>query len=201
MEQKENRKCNNCQTVKPLNDFSKDKSRKDGIRADCKKCNVERATSLSRTQNGLVGKIYSHQKKSSEKRCHHLPLYTLDELKAWVFSQANFYRLYDAWVDSGYNTELRPSIDRLDDYVGYSFDNIRLTTWENNKAKCYMDTKNGLNNKQNKAVRQYTKDMVFIAEYYSIAEASRRVGVVRSCIYRVASGLRKHCKNFIWEYV
>ena len=42
---------------------------------------------------------------------------------------------------------LAPSIDRKDDYKPYTFDNIQLTTWQQNKAKGHEDCKNGINNK------------------------------------------------------
>jgi hypothetical protein len=47
----------------------------------------------------------------------------------------NFYELYNNWIDSGYKKSDKPSVDRIDDYKGYSFDNIQLMTWKENNKK------------------------------------------------------------------
>lgn len=40
--------------------------------------------------------------------------------------------LYDAWVNSGYQLRMSPSIDRIKSDMGYIFDNCRwLPQWEN----------------------------------------------------------------------
>ena len=39
-------------------------------------------------------------------------------------------------------------VDRLNDYKGYSFDNIQLMTWQENKDKGHRDCLNGINNKE-----------------------------------------------------
>lgn len=55
-----------------------------------------------------------------------------------------------------------------------------------------------------RAVRQYTKDGVLVAEYASGAEASRALGVVRaSGLYRCCLRYKSHSTyaGFIWRYV
>jgi hypothetical protein len=53
---------------------------------------------------------------------------------------------------------------------------------------------------RNRFVCQYTLDGQFIAEYHSIAEAGRAVGVSSSCISGVLIGKRKTVKGFAWKY-
>ena len=88
-----------------------------------------------RTIDGLISRIYYSQKGSSKRREHNPPTYSKEQLHVWMTSQVNFNNLYINWVASGYKKDLVPSVDRLDDYKGYSFDNIQLMTWRENLDK------------------------------------------------------------------
>lgn len=52
-----------------------------------------------------------------------------------------------------------------------------------------------------KIVLQFTKDGQFIAEYPSIAEASRQTGISQSHICSCCGGKQKTAGGFIWKYV
>lgn len=161
--------------------------------------NIVKIKKQVRSKNGIIKRIYLDQIQSSKRRNHQPPLYTNEELKKWMFDQPNFEDLYNNWVDSGYEKMLKPSVDRLDDYKGYNFDNIQLMTWEENEKKGYEDRKNGINNKQSKAVLQFTKDGEFVKEWYSMRKAERRgfcSGKISSC----CRGKQKTHKGFIWKY-
>jgi len=67
-----------------------------------------------------------------KKRGHLNPTYSLNELRDWLFSQDEFHKIYDEWVESGYDRWKRPSCDRLDDYKPYSLDNMRIVSWRDN---------------------------------------------------------------------
>lgn len=100
----------------------------------------QKAKEYRRTKNGLIIKIYNSQLRSSKKRNHEKPKYTLEELKKWFYKQHNFDELYINWVNSNYDKKLTPSCDRINNYKGYSFDNIRLVTWYENKNELNKDT-------------------------------------------------------------
>ena len=153
-----------------------------------------------KTKNGLFLKIHNHQLEKSKQRGHNLPSYTRQELKDWLFCQIKFHKLYNNWVNSGYKKDLVPSIDRLDDYKGYSFGNIQLTTWVENNKKGQADRKNGVNNKVNRAVEQYDLEGKYITEYHSLMEASRQTNIFVNNIWRVCNNIRKTAGGFIWKY-
>jgi 5-methylcytosine-specific restriction endonuclease McrA len=50
--------CSKCQITKPVLDFSKDKSRKDGLLSYCKSCNVRRATAWQKQNRDKVNAGY-----------------------------------------------------------------------------------------------------------------------------------------------
>ena len=79
--------------------------------------------------------MYSHQRASSKKRGHPEPSYDSHWLREWVLSQPEYDEIYKAWVLSGYDKNYTPSIDRIDDSKGYSFDNVQIMTWSENRMK------------------------------------------------------------------
>ena len=112
--------------VKNVSEFSKSKKGKYGVSSICKTCINKRRLERDRTRSGLIKRIYKDQIKSSKKRSHVGPSYTLDELISFCMSSSDFLRLYRDWRNSGYEKMLSPSIDRRDDYEPYSIDNIRV---------------------------------------------------------------------------
>ena len=194
------KRCIKCGEIKPLSSFYKDKGKKDGYMNICKSCASEYSERYYKTKKGVVTAIYRDQRSSSKKRKHPMPNYSNKELREWLFSQKRFHELYDTWEASGYINDLRPSCDRIDDYQPYTLDNLRIVTWRDNMYRHYEDVKNGLNNKRSKAVLQFTLDGEFVAEYYSQAEAGRRVKINPKHISSVCIGKRKTTGGFIWKF-
>jgi hypothetical protein len=195
------KKCSRCGDVKLLKDFSFNKATKSGFMCSCKECDKLKAKIYRKTKKGLVYSIYSNQTLHSKQKGKSKPSYSLNELRTWLFSQELFHKLYDNWVESGYDRMLIPSIDRKNDYKSYSFDNIQLMTWKENMEKGSFDRINGINNKLSKAVIQYDLEGNFIKEYYSIMQASRDNKISDSNISSVCSGKRfKTAGGFIWKY-
>lgn len=56
------------------------------------------------------------------------------------------------------------------------------------------------NTKKSKKVRQYTKDGDFVAEYPSVNEVERKLGLSASNISACCRGKHKHIGGFIWRY-
>ena len=131
------KKCTKCQIEKPYSDYYKNKTGKDGFMCRCKKCCNIYNKKRRKTVLGLISEIYKGQLYSSRIKGYNKPDYTNNDLIEWMGSQDNFSQLYSNWVDSGYDKKLIPSCDRLDDYKPYSFDNLRLITWQENLEKSH----------------------------------------------------------------
>ena len=112
----------------------------------------------------------------------------------------NFKVLYNNWVESNYDKKKKPSIDRIDDFKGYSIGNIQLTTWELNKEKQTQDILIGRSTSgvRCKPVLCFDKDGKVVAEYVSYSSAKRAIG------YNFEKPLKTHktdrTKGFIWYY-
>ncbi len=161
---------------------------------------INRYKKYRRTKRGFIVSIYNNQKLNSIKRNHPSPSYSLDELYEWLLNKTGFEILFNQWVKSDYNKWARPSIDRLNDYKPYTFDNIRIVTWNDNYLRSCSDRKNGFNNKQCKAILQYDINGNFIKQYHSAQFAFRETGISQGNISQVCKGARGKAGGFIWKY-
>lgn len=126
--------CSKCKQKKELNDFRIRKDRK-CVRSNCKQCEKIEYNDFIKTKQGVILRIYTSQKSSSKKRNMQKPTYSKEWLQNWLLSNPEFHRLYDIWKISGYIKALKPSIDRIDDNIGYTEYNIQLMDWNNNLIK------------------------------------------------------------------
>ena len=155
------KKCSKCKRYKELSFFGKDSSKSDGLYSSCKPCAFHKNKRYHRTKVGLARRIYTKQKLRFANDKEMSPDYSVQEFIDWFLTQPCFEVLYKNWIASNYAPGLKPSCDRVNDYEGYSFNNIQLITWQENKEKYYSDVKSGINRKTSKAVSRYTKDGAF----------------------------------------
>lgn len=156
----------------------------------------------NRSIDGKIYTIYFRQLKSSEVRSHTPPKYNFLEFKNWCIKNPTFQYLYKNWVENNYITDLAPSIDRIDDSKGYSFKNIRVCTWKENRNKKPILEKLGLlKNKQMKPVLQICKETgKVLNEFCSISIAARLLGLHKSNIYRCCKNKFGSTGGFNWRY-
>jgi len=192
--------CKHCGFSKEILLFDKCPVCRDGYNNICKECRIINNTKYRRSKKGVIQIMYICQIERSKKRNHPLPKYTFEEFKDWLDLQLNFDEIYFNWVNSNFETSLKPSIDRCNDYLGYSFDNITLGTWKENCDHNYKSQVNGENQKQCISVIQYTLKDKLIKEFFSIGEASRVTGIDTSSIIACCKERRKTAGNYIWKY-
>ena len=146
---------------------------------------------MGKHKRRIASELYTQQKSNSTAREMVQPSYTRSEWVEWVMSQPIYHILYKAWLKSGCVSKLKPSGDRLDDDLPYSFDNVRLCSWGGNKlkgeAKCYRSV-----------IQLDKKTREVIALYPSIAEARRVTGA--KAITDTCKGNQKSSGGFRWEY-
>lgn len=197
------RVCKLCKQCKPLDEYYTNKGVPMG---KCKECTKEavRQNSLKvgdkydRTKKGVFRVIYKTQKRNQKLRGHGELPYTKEQLIAWCEGN-NFDDLYKKWKDSGYETNLKPSVDRLDTFKGYSLDNIQLVTWKENMDNQKEDilTGKGTGGKRCKEVEKLDENGNIIETYISFNEAYREEGY--SMEYAIKNKIK--CKRgFYWRY-
>jgi len=194
------KKCKKCAIVKNYNEFDIVIKFKDGYGFICKSCKSNSQIKDKTKINYLVTKIYNSQCYSSKARNDSPPEYTKQELKEWLINQPNFKTLHINWIKSNFNKWITPSVDRTDDYNGYSLDRIQLMTWEENKRKGESDMRNGINNKQSKAVIGTCVKTGIETEYFSMSEAGRKTIADFRLISHCCLGKRKTNGGYRWRF-
>jgi hypothetical protein len=187
------KKCTKCGEVKPLNDYRK-------LRNKCRICERLNEKDRRRTKEGLILKIYLRQKSSSIKRGMGDLCYSRKQLSSWIINNKHFNDIYNKWVLSDYDADLTPSIDRINNNIGYSLSNITLVTWAENRTKNHLDRKNG-NDSVCKKIAQFTLHGLLVSKYVSISEASRITGYSTSKISMACNGKINHYNGFHWEFI
>jgi len=61
--------------------------------------------------------------------------FTQDQFILWTLNETRFWALYEQWQAHGYSRDWAPSIDRLDDDLGYVPNNVRWIVWHANQNK------------------------------------------------------------------
>jgi hypothetical protein len=179
--------CRKCEKRLPVTEYGSRKQSTDGLKNYCYECRRKEYRSI----DGLIKNLYLHQKQSSIRRNHHKPKYTYEELYIWVLSRHNFYILYSNWEKSGYKKDLIPSVDRINDDKGYSFDNIRLMTWEEN---------NKLGRTRRSKKFGCFKNGKLIKIYNSLKDIKKEMNINKSNIIRSAK-TNKRAYGYNWSYV
>ncbi len=193
-----NKKCSVCGVAKPEKDFYIKTGRI--RRCRCKKCESEIGSIKRKTKAGLILSRYNSQLANSKKRGHPRPSYTWGQFLEWVMNHPMFDSLYDDWVRSGYEKSLSPSIDRVRDNMPYSFENIQLLTWGQNRDKGHEHRRAGLNNNRSSAVIQCDMSGAEIKVFYSMSEAARCLGVNPANIWSCCNGSYKSTGGYKWKY-
>lgn len=201
--------CKDCNTEKPYSDFVPKASCKDGYEIRCREC---RAIKYSKADPFKVfRKLYHSQCTHSVDRGHPHPAYTLNQLIEWADEQPNLISIWEAYVASGYKTDLRPSVDRKNDSLPYTLCNIQLMTWQENRRKGAASKKEGTLNARQRPVIALHLDGRFYKHYVSTIAAARDVSGYTWGIITVADGKPvkqsngryyqpKTYKGYLWQW-
>lgn len=110
-------------------------------------------------------------------------------------SDKRFIRLYNEWVKGGFKKPMKPSIDRINFKKGYSFDNVCVKTWEENRYKQRMESVLS----RGKPVEAIL-DGTVVATYKSQRIAADTLGCFQSAISRCCRGLQQEVGGYKWRY-
>ena len=141
------------------------------------------------TKKGVLTNIYNHCKNRREIEI------SLKEFQEKYIDDTNFVKLYNQWLKHHCDKKYKPTIDRIDCFKNYNFNNIHWLTWEENKYKQRMELKRIRARKiymlkNNKVVK------VFNSQNEAVVETKLKQSNISMCL----NGKRKTCGGYIWTY-
>ena len=149
--------------------------------------------------DNYVTQVYSSIRHKSKRNWGILPDITKEELRKWLYING-LKSMWITYLESGCNKDLRPSVDRINDYGYYEFDNMQLITWRENHIKGVNGIKHNNNSKnQNltKPVFIWDKCGNLVKECKNYKEASIFLGCHLVSISRAITKKRKTIKKHI----
>ena len=158
---------------------------------------MTKCSDYNKTFDGLTLNMYGHHNERSKLRNHPLPTYTLQELREWVRAQPGRAEMFKSWSNSNYDINLTPSIDRLDENLGYIFSNMKLVTWQENNSKEHQ-RKARNESGRGRSVTQL-KDGIVVGIYASAKEAADNTLAHQSGIVKCLLGKRKTSGGYSWR--
>ncbi|APC44457.1 endonuclease VII [Pseudoalteromonas phage PH357] len=199
--------CKKCGYTKSLEDFYAMKGNKDGRSGKCKECTKKDVSDNSKkvgntydySYKGVIRVLYKTMKRHQKLRPHNedvLP-FNKDAFKIWL-EDNGFQEKYEDWVISGYEKNVKPSVDRLDDYKGYSFDNMRLVTWKDNHNHQANDILEGKSRSGERChtIGKYTTEGELIETYISYQHVRRELGY---CVHYSVKNCSSCKGGFMWK--
>lgn len=164
---------------------------------------VYRKTHKADFKNWLT-KTYGRMKRDNKHKFNAELPFSKQQFADWVLCQ-NIFELLDDYKNNNFDKDFNPSINRIDDYKGYSFENIELITWKENNEKGRKSLKNKeqcakmSKEKWSKKVIQKDLEGNIINIFNSTHDVNRILGFNSSLIAR-ACRLNKISKGYRWEY-
>jgi hypothetical protein len=147
------------------------------------------------TKRGVIRNIFSHITERCKKYNRELG-FNSDDLLNWCRGNHEFQNIYFNWVKSGFIKNLKPSVDRKNPLMGYTFDNIQITTYLFNRTK-------GDSEKLilwGRPIIQYDLQGRIVNRFASIKEGAKYLNLHRCLISAVLAGQRNHTGGFKFIY-
>lgn len=147
----------------------------------------------------FITQVYSSMRYKSKRRGDNLPDFTKEQFKEWLYKN-NVSDMWITYLESGCEKNLKPSVDRIDDYGLYEFSNMQLITWRENQIKGVNGEKHHNNSKNKnlmKPVFIWNKRGLLIKECKNSFEVSDFLGCHLNSVSRAITGKRKTIKKHI----
>lgn len=150
------KQCNSCKKILIISNFSKDSTKKDTFRTQCKDCTKITCFKYSNTEYGYLSNLFRYLK---QREFHKRYKYSSDEEKSKRRCYVTKEQFFTLWEEHkkryGYTCSLTRqtifhktsnnsdsktnngiSVDRLDPSIGYKLENIIFVSNRTNQMKC-----------------------------------------------------------------
>jgi len=209
-----NKTCSQCGVWKPISEFHKNKSQKDGHHNVCKICRKQNKKKFYRdNRETCLKKSSAYQKNNRDKRnIYQKDYYFKNRVKHILYQirqrcnnpNSDAYQWYgsrgiecritedelkELWFrDKAFEME-KPSIDREDNDGHYEIGNCRFIEMAINRIK-----------DNQRPILQFDQNQIYLMEFDSIKSASKLFNIFSSNIVDCCKNRVKTAGGFIWRY-
>ena len=192
------KRCSYCGKIKTDEEFYLDLSKKDGLQNYCRQCSLQYIKKKRQTKEFIIKDRYIQIKKraaSNKRGSSGKQVLSKDEwLEFCQNSGDKLDELIDKWQKSGYSRELSPSIDRIDNNLGYEKGNLQWLSLIDNTMKFRYEQLGGV-----RKVKVLGGDKVIF--FRSQRKAAEYLGVDRKTISKAIKKGNKIKKQYTIKYV
>lgn len=128
--------CSLCKMEKPMSCFYRDNRSKTKTMSRCKECESKDDLKYKRSRAGKINQLYSSMKDRYKKNVNGYinEICTKDEFFELI-KKSDFDLIYENWKNNNYEHKLSPSVDRINNKLGYTLENIQIITKSENSTK------------------------------------------------------------------
>ena len=149
-----------------------------------------------KTPKGILTNMYGKMKYRSALKGLPPVGFTLVDFHDRYLKDSTFLNLVSNWASNGYSKQNKPSVDRINLFHGYTFDNIKIVTWAENRKKADWE-KSFL---YTTAVNMFDENGNKLRTFESIKEAHIQTKIHPSLIIQCCQGRVKRAKGHIFQY-
>lgn len=193
------KKCTRCKLFKKLKEFSKNKSRKDGLRNWCKDCRKsfreENKEKISE-QKKIYHRKYPWKRIlcSIKQRCNNLKCKSYKDYgERGIKCLITEIEIKQLWFRDKAYLMKKPSIDRINNNGNYCLENCRFIEFSENSTERNIRI-------SSKVVYQYDLNGNFIKDWKSVTSASKQLKISKEAISICARKITKSSGGFVWIY-
>lgn len=142
------------------------------------------------TPKGVLTNMYQHMKLRYKVD------FTLKEFQEKYLNDSCYIGLHKRWSESGHNKQLKPSLDRVDCRGHYSWDNVEMMTWTENREK--QSSVDGKRGRKPAVLQIYNGEIV--RRFESQLQAIKELGLHQGNLSSVLNGRRKFIGGYTYIY-
>jgi len=143
-----------------------------------------------KTKKGVLTNMYFHMKS------RHNITFSLGEFHKRFLEDKKFNRLYSEWGKKGYQIQLRPSLDRINNKKDYTVENTQMLTWAENRYK--QSATDGKRGRKPRVIQMFGDKVIKV--FQSQRQCVKELGISQGNLSAVLNKKRNFVSGYSFIY-